>query len=154
MKEMAYGKRLSINNLEILDKGIYKGIPYWIISYGTHPCAYLDITDLEPCPQLDKIFCHGGITASVCVSRKNNHSPAFLKDVRRDAFTEFHENAYIIGWDYCHNGDYHTDIESPWVLRNNDHKWTTSEIIDETKDVIEDLTYGQDLASIYSCPFI
>lgn len=40
MKEMVYK---TIRERIILDEGLCCGMWYWIISYGTHPCAYIQI---------------------------------------------------------------------------------------------------------------
>ena len=56
LKEMEYKDKHCI---EILDSGTYRGIEYYIISFGTHPCAYVN----SPITIHDKeIDVHGGIT--------------------------------------------------------------------------------------------
>lgn len=41
MKEMVYKER---SNPEILDEGYYKQYHYAIVSLGSHPCAYVEIS--------------------------------------------------------------------------------------------------------------
>lgn len=47
MKEMIY--KGSVENeqkvIDMLDEGIYKGFHYVIVSYGIHPCAYIEIPE-------------------------------------------------------------------------------------------------------------
>lgn len=49
----------------LIDEGIYKGIKYFIISYGTHPCAYIEnvwkFDDYDD-DRLYEIEVHGGFT--------------------------------------------------------------------------------------------
>lgn len=70
MKEMVYKNYMENGQeaIEILDEGIYKGFHYAIVSYGTNPCAYVEIPgghklyDVRNKNELDNIDCHGGIT--------------------------------------------------------------------------------------------
>ena len=65
MKPMVYKKR---GDIEILDNGIYNGYQYWIVSYGSHPCAYVELPKDHKYYGKDyvdiPIDCHGGITYS------------------------------------------------------------------------------------------
>lgn len=47
MKEMVYKNYMEKGQevIEILDEGIYKGFHYAIVSYGTNPCAYVEIPE-------------------------------------------------------------------------------------------------------------
>lgn len=113
-------------NPEILANGTFRGYNFWILSYGTHPCAYVEIPKNHPfygktymnMENLD-LDVHGGITFS-------NSS---LHDIIKDT--------WIIGWDYAHAFDY-SSIFADYIgepLR----KWTTEEIYEEIEIAIIDL---------------
>lgn len=54
MKEMVYKNYMENGQevIEILDEGIYKGFHYAIVSYGTNPCAYVEIPGDISCMML------------------------------------------------------------------------------------------------------
>lgn len=116
MKEMIYKEPC----YEVLDKGEYLGRKYFIISYGTHPCAYIEnlegYTDYyDEC--LDGIEVHGGFT--------------FLGEK---------EGVNCLGWDYSHCCDYSSYYESyPYFFAEGLKRWTTEEIQKEVFDVIEQM---------------
>jgi len=112
----------------ILDKGIYKGFKYSIVSYGTHPCCYVFIPENHKYYGVNyddiDIECHGGLTYS-------NYDLCF-NPVKNDE--------WVIGWDYAHWGDYmgyYEIIKS--VNHEQDKKWTIQELYDDVKSVIEQL---------------
>ena len=109
MKEMIYKEDPSY---EILDQGKYNGRKYYIISYGSHPCAYVEnIEGYDGYDEIEEISVHGGVT-----------------------FNGTKENTHVIGWDYAHCCDY------VGYLPNSDgKKWTTSEIKEEVFKVIDQL---------------
>lgn len=109
----------------ILASGTYNGVPYWIFSYGTHPCAYVEVTkfpDLKP----DEIQCHGGITY-------DEHELKGVWDKSDDVY-EICKRRFI-GWDYAHSSDYVGNI----TFTASGHMWTTEDIFDEVQDVINQL---------------
>lgn len=120
MKEMVYKNRLGYKKL--LDHDEYKGIEYYILSMGTHPCAYINL----PSKNKDKItslinnMCHGGITFN------GNILDIGFDEVRGD----------FVGWDYAHLCDYVSGInvfdDFPF-----EKKWTTEEILGEIKEIID-----------------
>lgn len=100
----------------------YKGYKYYILSLGTHPCAYVDVssTKLNGVEYGNiEIFCHGGLT----------YSRKYLCTVEYQG--------WFIGWDYAHFGDFFGADSIFWSP--NAKKWTTEEIIEECKDVIEQI---------------
>ena len=116
MKQMIYQFQ-RIN--EILDEGFYNGFHYIICSYGTHPCAYVQVPethDFYGMPYDDiEVDCHGGLT-----------------------YGRFAKNGtYWIGWDYAHYGDY----VGYYLMRYgyDAKKWTTEEIYEDVKYVIDQL---------------
>lgn len=124
MKEMIYSNK---RTFEILHQGKYKGYQYYICSLGTHPTAYIEIPKTSIFYKQDmfeiELDAHGGIT----------YSKDYLYNIT---------NSWFIGWDYAHFGDYY-ELEG-WYpnqlkLYENWKKWTTEEILEEVKDVIEQI---------------
>lgn len=127
---MVYRSRMEVivGNMKphILCQGNYKDYDYIIISMNTHPCAYVIIDHNsdeiygKDCDELTNIACHGGLTYS------NNYLGVDPVVVPKEA-----EN-WIIGWDYCHDVDKFGDMAYG-------KEWTTKEIHDDVKNVIEQL---------------
>lgn len=109
---------------QLLAEGIYKCIPYCVISYGTHPCAYIDLgrTRFDGADYWNDIYLpinvHGGFT--YCETEVFNY-----------------KNGWFLGWDYLHSGDYN-GLES-FLIQEGARKWTTEEIVAECKSVIDQL---------------
>lgn len=129
MKEMIYKKiRSGSIPVEMLSEGTYKNYQYAIVSFGTHPCAYVKIPEGhrlyyicdEFDPKIESIRCHGGIT---CIS-----TGGILK-----GNVENYREGHWIGWDYLHPGDYEANMHPLG------RKWTTKEILDDVKNVIKQL---------------
>lgn len=126
MKEMAYLPIDLSNNPEILHEGNYNGFNYLIISLGSHPCVYIEIPRRNrlygkkyDCKKLSKIIIHGGITFA-----------DFL------ALNSDKESRWYIGWDYGHL----TDFNSLYVAMADGKKWTTQEIFNDVKKVINQIS--------------
>ena len=121
IKEMVY----SANRIdpERIAEGTYKGFDYYVLNLGTHPCAYVDVTEtLLNGKEYDsiEIQCHGGLTYS------------------RDYLSTVDKQGWFIGWDYAHYNDYAGyEIMFPSDLQSGGKRWTTEEIVDECKDVID-----------------
>lgn len=128
MKEMVYKNYMENGQevIEILDEGIYKDFHYAIVSYGTHPCAYIEIPeghelyDVSDEDELVDIDCHYGITY---VSKTGLIKPS----------NKNHRDGHWIGWDYAHYMDY------IFGICHCGKKWTTKEIFEDVKNVIEQL---------------
>jgi hypothetical protein len=120
MKEMNYQtERIE----EVLFAGTYLGYDFEIVSYGSHPCCYVKIPKGHPYFGLDyddiNVDCHGGLT-----------------------FASERGEAWWIGWDYAHFGDYssfHSSVLLEHMPLSNWKKWTTEELFAEVKKVIEQL---------------
>lgn len=114
MKPMIYDDTKD-RKREILHTGIIDGIRFYIVSFCTHPCAYVkcDESVIDDVTAYDEIMCHGGIT--------------FIGS----GFEGFEGGRYI-GWDYAHYGDY-----MPFMYAFDGKKWTTEEIFEEVKEVIK-----------------
>lgn len=102
-------------------RGRYMGHNYYILSMGTHPCAYVELrkddkyygVDYEYIP----VLCHGDLT----------YSKSYLKTVWN--------KGWFIGWDYAHSGD-HMEYKSAPI---SGKKYTTEEIEEECRSVIRQL---------------
>lgn len=116
---------MSYQENKLLEKGKYKGIPFYIIETSMGwPCCYIDVEpvlefEFELESSLDEINCHGGCTYADYRLRVGN-------EVFRGK---------ILGWDYAHWGDWvpyvHSDCQG--------HKWTLDELRAEVFEVIDDL---------------
>lgn len=119
MKQMVYKEAREV---ETLDEGTYKGMDYIILSLGVHPTAYVRIPRghqyfKKKYDDID-IDVHGGLTYA-------SGDVANAKKV-----------GWWIGWDYAHSGDY---IGYDGVYDRNGRHWTTEEILDDVKSVIDQL---------------
>ena len=125
MIEMEYTERLK--DPLVLEDGQYKGYNFWIISYGTHPCAYVEIPKGHPyygkcdCEAFDlPIDVHGGITYG-------DYGLHPIVDTEK----------FLLGWDYNHYEDY--SCKNHYLFMDNGKMWTTEEILEEVKYVIKQL---------------
>ena len=135
MKQMIYGYE---RKHELLLKGKYQGYEFYIMSLGTHPCAYVKLPENHPYYNMDyedipSIGCHGGIT----------YKDEFLQ-VGPDTLA----SGMFVGWDYAHCFDYTgTDLDPLFkdLPERDGKKWTTEEIYEEVKKVIENLKKAESL---------
>lgn len=101
---------------------------YVIVSYYTHPCAYINIPFGHPFyeKKYDKIpvECHFGLT----------YSSGWLLEHTPDE-----KSGWWIGWDYAHYTDYAPYYSEAEVALMNLHKWTTEEVAAEAREVIQQL---------------
>ena len=130
MKEMIYQ---SMRTFEILAHGEHNGFPYWVISMGTHPCAYVDVTSIkDKLGENPRIGCHGGVT----------YDDDHLRGVWDEASDGFESGTRrFIGWDYAHLNDYYEhpgEMTSAFInMMEKSHKWTTEEMVEEAKWTID-----------------
>lgn len=124
IKPMIYSKNRS-ESVEQIAAGTYKNFDYYVLNLKTHPTAYIDVTDSPlngVCYDYIDIYCHGGLT----------YSEPTLKTVDK--------KGWFIGWDYAHYRDYmdygDTSLNN---MFSNDKKWTTEEIVEECKNVINQI---------------
>ena len=121
MQEMIYQKN-RIPPVRLAD-GVYRGVPFYVLSLGTHPCAYVDIAPLglDAVDERD-IDCHGGIT------------------YHHDYLATVDHEGNFLGWDYAHYMDY-----SGYFGAIHEYafsfvkKWTTAEMVAECKNVIDQI---------------
>lgn len=124
MREMIYKPT---GDIEILSSGTIEGYNFYIISMGTHPCRYVETqADRIRFINTNEIDCHGGIT----------YTGKELQSIGATA-----ENGIFIGWDYRHGFDYLGSMEDrpAGSFRTFNKKWTTAEILEDVKDVINQL---------------
>lgn len=122
MKEMIY-QATRLKPPQQIAKGNYKGFDYYVLSLGTHPCAYVDVTDtkLEHIHYSDiDIECHGGLTYS------------------REYLDTVDKKGWFIGWDYAHYCDFAGyELTMPTSLSTGGKRWSTQEIVNECEGVID-----------------
>ena len=130
MKEMIY--KAEQQKPEILHRGVHEGYEFLIVSYGTHPCAYVNLTN-TPCAgmnyeELERVIdCHGGLTYSGSLER-------VLGGTTKECCYR-----WFIGWDYAHMGDY-LGFNALFGDNGDDDKhWTTEEIYEDVVSVIAQL---------------
>ena len=116
MIEMVYkpkGERV------LLDRGIYRDHEYFVISLGTHPCAYIKLNG-EPLSVGMGVPCHGGVT---------------FTDTTLNIGDKQMIKGNIIGWDYAHYGDY-MGYDDEYGIEGGEI-YTTGEIVFECKRAID-----------------
>lgn len=129
MKQMIYTPNRNDKG-EILATGTYKNFKYYVVSYGTHPCAYVDVSNTSWANKdyhENDIDCHGGLT--------------YGRDYLSAVGTERANGKWYIGWDYDHYGDYTSNpyINMFGIYRECEKRWTTEEIVAECKNVINQI---------------
>lgn len=95
---------------KIVESGELDGYTWYIVSYGSHPCAYVK-SDISKKMQ-EEILVHGGITFA------------------GKAFPEFETDGRFIGWDHNHCDDYNAEFQF------GGKQWTVDEILEDVKSVI------------------
>ena len=103
-----------IHDRRIIAGGVIDGHQWYIVSYGSYPCAYVK-SDV-PEKKQDDILVHGSITFA------------------GKAFKEFPVDGDYIGWDYNHFEDYSC---KPYCVGGK--VWTLDEIMDDVRSVIAQL---------------
>lgn len=130
MKEMIYeyGRK---EQPEVLFDEIIDGFRCMALNLGSHPCAYIQIPkghelygkEYEEADMFADV--HGGFTFASFEAKTSKYLP----------------EGFWLGWDYAHgfdfSGYYLKDIKGSSL--NNMKKWTTEEIFQECKEVVEQL---------------
>ncbi|MCM1276700.1 MAG: hypothetical protein NC299_15295 [Lachnospiraceae bacterium] len=122
MKEMIYDGK---NAVTVLDDDVHRGYRYLILSYGRHPCAYVEIPPNsgfygKHYDDMPEIACHGGLTYSD--NRLYLENGQIIK-------------GWFLGWDYAHSGD--CSCVDGKVFGGK--QWTTAEIKREAQEVIDQI---------------
>lgn len=130
MSEMVY--KTERTEAEYLETGEIDGYKFAAVSYGTHPCCYVQLPTYhrlygklnEEDIELDV---HGGIT----YARYNQD------------FDFFDRGKHVIGWDYAHLNDYmgfYKNTDTPAFYRTKElKKWTLKELLQHIEYAIEQL---------------
>lgn len=119
-REMEYGAHM--DKSVVLEEGKCRGYDYKIISFGTHPCAYIKVDQnnllfgkfYTAVDNDDTCPAHGGFT--YC----NGSTFTGSTDTMLGAEDS---QGWWFGWDYSHTGDYNSCI--PDI---GGKKWTVAEI--------------------------
>lgn len=136
MTNELYFDRNAEGGSKLVKMGKCRGRNYAIVSYGTHPCAYvaLLVDDKHNFEEGDAFeVAHCGITFGIGCLQSDRLPPFGPKSI---------EAPYgVIGWDYAHGLDYSQPqgtealseglAESYWELNEWRRKWTLDEIEDE-----------------------
>lgn len=102
--------------------GFYRGFHFYVLTMGSHPCAYVDVGHSEFLA--DEINCHGGIT------------------YENDILSTVSEKSHFIGWDYAHNNDFlvfNDQLAKEYGEPYRAHKYTLSGIVKECINVIDQI---------------
>lgn len=121
MKEMVYkpkGERV------LLYHGVYLDHDYYVISMGTHPCAYVKLINENP-EVAENVPCHGGIT----------YNEKYLR------LPDGEIKGNFIGWDYAHSGDYMGYYGETHSYEWDGQRYTTEYIVNECLEVIGNLIW-------------
>lgn len=139
MKPMIY---THLRTKEILHDGLYKNYYFVIVSYGVHPCAYVRVPKNHPFYKRDynelDITCHGGLT---------------FGDDLKHVIPNDESDAWYVGWDYAHVGDYEILSNIPNFSFIEGKQWTTEEIYEDVKRVIDQLINYEDTKRIRNCTY-
>ena len=119
MKEMIYGGEGGLLGVEDIGDGYKLAV---VSIAGSHPCAYVQFPGIENLCSYEhikvKAKVHGGFT--------------FLGMLWNGE--EYGLPGIWLGWDYAHFDDYVSFLDSI-----DGKKWTTAEMIDECKNVINQI---------------
>lgn len=133
---MVYTKAITQQgNNGVIAQGTYKGLNYYVKNIeGMHPTAYIELSqkfrlyndayELEKYEGKVSIECHGGVT--------------YVSQTLRGVDNDGERNHRFVGWDYGHC----TDFSGYYIGSerfSEKKKWTTEEIIEECKEVIEQI---------------
>lgn len=139
MKPMIY---THLKTKEILHDGLYKNYYFAIVSYGGHPCAYVRVPKNHPFYKRNYnelgITCHGGLT---------------FGDNLKHIIPSDDNDAWYIGWDYAHCGDYEILSNIPNFSFIEGKKWTTEEIYEDVRKVIDQLINYATTKAIRYCTY-
>ena len=124
-KQMEY---TTDNKMEILCEGKYKGYQFYILSFGSHPTAYVEI------PRESILFYKKDDDIDISVHGGLTYSSSYLQDIKT--------HSWFIGWDYAHCFDYlgfYKLFPEFDKYHSEDKKWTTEEMFEDVVSVIEQI---------------
>ena len=115
---------------EIIAHNVYKGVEYFVVNIGIHPCGYVvcdkEFLDkhVDEWGDIDGISVHGGVT----YTGKLSDLSAFSGDPDL-------EEVYCFGWDYGHAGDWAGYLSD--FTNEGSRKYDTWMVVDECKSSID-----------------
>lgn len=133
-KEMEYLPERAEKQISLLGEGRHLGFHWVILSYETHPCAYVQILNPKH-PLYHEQY--DIIQENIKLKGGNwSYSRRYLKipDTGTPPKIEQDNDGWWIGWDYAHIPNCYGD------KMNHAKKWTTREILDEVYSVIYQLS--------------
>ena len=127
-KEMVYSPNWIS---EIIAHNVYKGVEYFVVNIGIHPCAYvvcdkefLDKHLNDGWGKINGISVHGGVAY---IGELSNLA-AFSGNPRL-------EEVYCFGWDYGHIGDWAGYMSD--FMNEGNMKYDTWMVVEECKSAID-----------------
>lgn len=120
MKEMIYKDKMS--EPKVLACGRHKGLSWWVVSYGTHPSAYINVAGTRLSGKnyfdIEGLYVHGGLTYSA------------------EKIAVANCKGWFIGWDYAHVGDcFGGSVQGK--------RWSTEDIVSDCKRAISYISADQ-----------
>lgn len=137
IKPMKYKRKM--HPPELLYNDIYEGMHYYIVSMGTHPCAYIEIPLKSKLIKMPEILAINHLAGNEIGYRE-----PYLQ-TSEGTIIDSTDHSLFIGWDHAHSSDYtgFIDLKPLWLNNMFDfpelHKWTTEEMIEECKQAIDEL---------------
>lgn len=113
---------ITVKKPERVADGFYRGYHFYVLTMGSHPCAYVDVGYSKFLA--DEINCHGGIT------------------YEENILATVSEKSYFIGWDYAHYNDFlvfNDRLAKEYGESYRAHKYTLTEIVKECVNVIDQI---------------
>lgn len=111
---------------KVLAKGEYRGHKWFVVdTFGMHLCGYVTVPYWMNWKLASHAPCHGGasfldFSYTLIAFQPNGHESS---------------EAYLLGWDYNHAGDYVSHPDSRYCLSG--YRWTTKEVAIEARKVID-----------------
>ena len=115
MKEIVYGK------YDIVHSGKYRDCKFIILVVGVYPVACVEnIANIKDIDKANSLIpdVHGGFTY-----------------IGKEFWADWEDKTEYLKWDYNTENDYYSTL----LFTNNGKKWTTKEIYEEVKSVIDKL---------------
>lgn len=124
--------------IELLDSGTIDGYYYYILNLGTHPTAYVQLSPNHPYFGLGYSHTidekHESLESIINVNGGITYASSSLLLSKNESI-----KGWFIGWDYAHCMDYAGYSINYPEFPDTGKKWTTKEILEEVKGVIEQL---------------
>lgn len=120
-------------------KGTYKGIKFYILSYWTHPCAYVLIDKKSKLYEINYHYINDIIND--CVNWWFTYSEYWL-------WKYVDKEYWVLWWDYAHSWDYFWWYNPLVGWEIHWKKWTVEEILEQIHDCIDKIQeFNEDIES-------